>query len=94
MINAFGCEGQNLHRLTDTSVTALSGAIWIDLLDATQDEISQVKQATGMSIPTLAEVSEIETPAGSRAGTVHSISQCRWSGYRTKAQLACPPASS
>ena len=60
MINAFGCEGQNLHRLTDTSVTALSGAIWIDLLDATQDEISQVKQATGMSIPTLAEVSEIE----------------------------------
>ena len=61
MINAFGCDGQNLHRLTDSSVASLSGAIWIDLLDATQDEISQVKQATGMSIPTLAEVSEIES---------------------------------
>lgn len=73
MINAFGCDGQNLYRLTDTSVTALAGATWIDLLEATQDEINQVRQATGMSIPTLAEVSEIESSSrlASRDGALY-----------------------
>lgn len=61
MINAFGCDGQDLQRLSDTSGTALAEAVWIDLLEATQDEIDRVQQATGMSIPTLAEVSEIES---------------------------------
>jgi magnesium transporter len=61
MINAFACEGQELGRLADTSVEALSGAMWIDLLDATPDEIDRVQKATGLAVPTQAAVSEIES---------------------------------
>jgi magnesium transporter len=61
MIVAFACSDQALNRLADTSVEALSRALWIDLLDATPDEIGRVQQATGLAVPTEAAVSEIET---------------------------------
>lgn len=38
----------------------LSSSVWIDLLDPTKTEIAAVSQATGLRVPTKAEVSEIE----------------------------------
>ena len=67
MISAFSCDGDKLRRLTDLSVTALRSAVWIDLLNATQDEVANVQTATGLSIPTQEAVSEIE--ASSRLAT-------------------------
>jgi magnesium transporter len=61
MISAFTCDGAQLQRLTDFSVEALSHAVWIDLLNATPDEIANVQTATGLSVPTQEAVSEIET---------------------------------
>jgi magnesium transporter len=63
MITAFACSDQALNRLADRSVEALSPALWIDLLDATPDEIDRVQKATGLDVPTQAEVSEIVQPA-------------------------------
>ncbi len=73
MIIAFTCSGQVLNRLADTSVEALSRALWIDLLDATPDEIDRVQKATGLDVPTQAEVSEIETSSrlASRNGALY-----------------------
>jgi magnesium transporter len=73
MINAFACEGQGLNRLADMAVEALRRALWIDLLDATRDEIDRVQQATGLALPTQAAVSEIETSSrlASRDGALY-----------------------
>src|SRR5207342_452613 len=39
----------------------LNAAVWIDLRDPTEEETRQVTGATGLHVPTQAEVSEIET---------------------------------
>ncbi len=68
MLHAFACDDGQLRRLTDTaSVEALRLAVWIDMINADPDEIDRVQQATGLAVPTEAEVSEIET--SSRLGT-------------------------
>jgi magnesium transporter len=67
MLNAFACDDQQLRRLTDPSVKDLKTAVWIDLQEATPDEIDRVQRATGLTLPTLAAVSEIE--ASSRLAT-------------------------
>jgi magnesium transporter len=38
-----------------------SGAIWIDLCDASDDERAQIERITGLRVPTKAAISEIET---------------------------------
>ena len=38
-----------------------AGAAWIDLLDPTPEETAAVERATGLRVPTYAELSEIET---------------------------------
>jgi magnesium transporter len=74
MINAFACENGQLQRLTELgSVEALRQAVWIDLQDATADEIDCVQRATSLSVPSEADVSEIETSSrlASRDGTLY-----------------------
>ena len=73
MIIAFACSDQALNRLADTSVEALSRALWIDLLNATPEEIDRVQKVTGLDVPTQAEVSEIETSSrlASRNGALY-----------------------
>jgi Mg2+ and Co2+ transporter CorA len=73
MIIAFACSDQALNCLADTSVETLSQALWIDLLDATPDEIGRVQKATGLAVPTEAEVSDIETSSrlASRDGAMY-----------------------
>jgi len=62
MIIAFVCGGEHLHRLPATaSVEQLRDAGWIDLVAAGLDEIDRVQRATGLHVPTEAELSEIET---------------------------------
>ncbi len=62
MINAFVCAGGNLRQLTETdSPEALRPAVWIDLVSAEPAEIERTQQATGLRIPSEADVSEIET---------------------------------
>ncbi len=74
MIHAFACENGQLNRLGDTaSVDALRPAVWIDLQDATQDEIKRVQLATDLTVPSEADVSEIETSSrlASRDGVLY-----------------------
>ncbi len=62
MINAFVCgDGPAQGLRQATSGAPLGSAIWIDLLGADQNEIDRVEQATGLRVPTEAEISEIET---------------------------------
>ncbi|HEY0425270.1 MAG TPA: magnesium transporter CorA family protein [Rhodopila sp.] len=74
MIKAFVCQDGQLRPLTDTSsVEALRQAVWIDLQDATQDETDRVQRATGLTVPSEADVSEIETSSrlATRDGTLY-----------------------
>jgi magnesium transporter len=57
MLTAFANHDGTLHRITEP----LADALWIDLLAATPDENGRVASATGLAIPTEAEVSEIES---------------------------------
>jgi magnesium transporter len=61
MLIAFACEAHRAKRLVAAPTAALlRSAVWIDLHDPTGDEIRLVVEATGLHVPTWAEVSEIE----------------------------------
>jgi magnesium transporter len=70
MIRAFAPHNQ---PLTDLSPDALQRAVWIDLQSPSQDEIARVQAATGLTVPTEAAVSEIETSSrlASRDGVLY-----------------------
>jgi magnesium transporter len=46
---------------TPSSASTLSDAVWIDLLDPTDDERAQVERATQLRLPTKAAIEEIES---------------------------------
>ena len=74
MLTAFGCEAGRPARLEHVAdVETLRDAVWIDLHDPTPDESARVAAATGLAVPTLAEVSEIETSSrlGLRDGVLY-----------------------
>ncbi|HVY16051.1 MAG TPA: magnesium transporter CorA family protein [Rhodopila sp.] len=49
----------------------MAQAAWIDLLNATREELDRVEAATGLSLPSQAEISEIEL--SSRLATRHGV---------------------
>ena len=53
--------------------SALRHAVWIDLQEATPDEINPVQSATDLKVPSEAEISEIETSSrlASRDGVLY-----------------------
>jgi magnesium transporter len=74
VLTAFSCPNGRAVRLTDSgapnvatdaipdaTADAIKDAIWIDLLNPTNPERDLVAVATGLSIPTEAEVGEIES---------------------------------
>jgi len=62
MLNVFLCTDGQLRRSPDAlSAETLRDAVWIDLISATPDIVTQVEQALGLQIPTEADISEIET---------------------------------
>ena len=74
MIKAFVRENGRLDALTETgSAEALRKAVWIDLRTATPAEIDLVQQATGLSLPSEADISEIETSSrlATRGGALY-----------------------
>lgn len=73
MLNAFECRDGSLHRVAKATPDSLRQALWIDLQTATPDEIDRVQQATGLTVPSEADVSEIETSSrlASRNGTLY-----------------------
>jgi magnesium transporter len=58
MLTAFATNAGAAMRLPNTD--DLGSAVWIDLVDPTDAETSLVTEATGLRVPTRAEVSEIE----------------------------------
>jgi magnesium transporter len=74
MIKAFVCGNGRLETLSETSsADALGRAVWIDLQNATPDEIALVQTATGLTIPSEADVSEIESSSrlANRGGALY-----------------------
>ena len=57
MLTAFICRDGTLRR----NAEGLADAQWIDLIQPTPGEIEQVGRATGLAIPTQAEIDEIES---------------------------------
>src|SRR5262249_33080924 len=57
MLTAFTCQDGTLRRIAEP----LSGAQWIDLLQPTSDEIERVTRETDFTIPTEADIHEIES---------------------------------
>ncbi len=57
MLTAFASRDGALRRSTD----GLPDALWIDLLEPTQDEVESVSRETGLAIPSEAEINEIES---------------------------------
>src|SRR5882672_5703690 len=47
--------------MSPSSARALADAVWIDLIDPTEDERQRVEQATKLRLPTKAEIQEIES---------------------------------
>jgi magnesium transporter len=73
MIKAFARDDRGLQRLTSISGEALQRSVWIDLQEATPDEINQVSGATGLDVPSEAAISEIESSSrlASRNGALY-----------------------
>ena len=74
MIKAFACGNGRLDPLPETtSADALGKAVWIDLQNATPDEIGLVQAATGLTVPSEADISEIESSSrlASRGGALY-----------------------
>jgi magnesium transporter len=61
MLTPFACDNGSLRRIADPSGEALRGAVWIDLLSPTADEVRLVESATGLEVSTRDELGEIET---------------------------------
>jgi magnesium transporter len=59
-LHSCGCEG-TLGELDLNASKLPDGIVWIDLLTPTPEEIAFVSRATGLKVPSEAELSEIET---------------------------------
>ncbi len=69
MLTASTCQGGALWRGTES----LADAVWIDLLEPTQDETERVLRETGLAIPSEADINEIESSSrlATRDGTLY-----------------------
>lgn len=56
MLTAFTCDSQTLRP-----IETLRDAAWIDLVDPSDAEVQSVEHATGLALPTKADLSEIES---------------------------------
>ncbi|HXA27036.1 MAG TPA: magnesium transporter CorA family protein [Acetobacteraceae bacterium] len=61
MLTTFTCDGTVLQRSSEPSDAALREAVWIELLNASEDEIRRVDAMTGDHVPTEADLREIES---------------------------------
>jgi magnesium transporter len=62
MLTAFVCTDGHLQRVEQPdSADSLADAVWIDLLQPDDAETTMVRRVTGLTVPSEADVSEIET---------------------------------
>jgi magnesium transporter len=61
LLAAYACEGGALRRLPEPSDDDLRAAAWIDLVQSSSEETERVARATGVRVPSQAEINEIET---------------------------------
>ncbi len=61
MIHALAPEGGRLRPVDEADHHALARAVWIDLVDPTDEEKQRVERATGLQVSTEAELQEIES---------------------------------
>lgn len=74
MVTAFIWSDGQLHRSADTGSTdVLRRAVWIDVQNASPEEVDRIEQATHLHVPSEADVSEIETSSrlASRDGALY-----------------------
>jgi magnesium transporter len=62
MLTAFACTQGRMQRLGEPADDEmLRRAVWIDIFEPTPDEIARVQRATGLAVPSEADISEIES---------------------------------
>jgi magnesium transporter len=62
MLALHTCAARESTAVTDLSASAVpAGVVWIDLLNGDEAEVGFVERATGLHVPTLRELSEIES---------------------------------
>ncbi len=61
MLIAYHCDGNCLRRQTSPDATALKQATWIDLVAPDPKDVAAVQEATGLTVPNEAALSEIES---------------------------------
>ena len=62
MLNAFACPQGRMQRLgASHDDEMLRRAVWIDLFNPSEEEIARVRRATGLRVPSEADLSEIES---------------------------------
>jgi len=62
MLALHTCAARESTAVTDLSASALpAGVVWVDLLNGNEAEVGFVERATGLHVPTLTELSEIES---------------------------------
>ena len=68
MLALHSCAADTGVAAPDLSAAALpAGVVWIDLLDASAAEVAFVERAAGLHVPTLTELSEIESSSRLRS---------------------------
>lgn len=63
MLKAYRCRADALTEIDLTHAEAAKGAVWFDLEDPTSDEYAFVTRHTGLSLPSHADLTEIENSA-------------------------------
>src|SRR5690348_6032883 len=71
MITAYTCDGSRLRTVEAVSASQLRLAAWIDLISPTREEMGEVSEATGLELPTEADLVEIES--SSRLNTSNGV---------------------
>ena len=62
MINAFALENARLTRL-DEEQAELDTAIWLDLIEPTEEERTELQEGLGQSLASFLELEDIEASA-------------------------------
>jgi magnesium transporter len=62
MLTVHTCTAEKSAATADLSASALpTGVVWVDVLDGSAAEVAFVERATGLHVPTLMELNEIES---------------------------------
>src|SRR5262249_46443970 len=61
MLTAYASSEGRLQPIDDPGDAALRRAVWINLAQPTEEEVARVRQATGLSVPSEPDISEIES---------------------------------